>query len=490
MKISRRYIGFAACAYSILALLLGCGAPAGGEAPFASVPNGSLPRAAGGSMNVGAGGGGSSEAGASGQIPLVNGQGGMTASTLPLQPLVDGEGTNNLFSELLGRSQAEVDAKLTTAVNRFFGIGTGEPATPTRDSGYRCYYELPQDNSMAFIWAADSNDIRSEGMSYGMTVAVQMGMQTQFDRLWKFAQTYMQYPASTGTTAWRYYFKWQGRVDTANAASWTVTYGATTVPAPDGDEYFAAALYLANRRWGSAGAVNYLQEANNIAAAMLNNAPSGGRNPIIHRTQNMVVFVPNGASNEFSDPSYHLPAFYELFALDGPAGDATRWRQVAETSRAYLVASAHATTGLHPDYATFAGAPTRGGGQNSAHDQFQFDAWRVVMNMALDYAWFVRDARMQAQVGKYHAFFDDHLDNNNVQNALFFVDGSNPSGGGSTALTATLAAGALASSAANRTEFVDNLWNVGQQQGEFRYYQESVYLLGLLATAGKFDYDW
>ena len=110
------------------------------------------------------------------------------------------------------------------------------------------------------------------------------------------------------------------------------------------------------------------------------------------------------------------------------------------------------------------------------------------MNMAVDYAWFSQHAGLKAQTEKYHAFFTNHLGTNNVTNALFNVDGTNPSGGGSTALTATLAAGALASDAANKKTYVDNLWNVAQQNGKYRYYQESVYLLGLLAVAGKYNY--
>jgi len=388
---------------------------------------------------------------------------------------------DNLFGSVSGKTQPEIDEKVTTAINRYFGIGTGEPTTPTVASGYRCYYELPNDASMAFIWAADSNDIRSEGMSYGMMIAVQANLHDEFDKLWKFAKTYMQYPADTATTAWKYYFRWQGTVSGS-----TVTFAPTTVPAPDGDEYFAAALYLADLRWGSAGTVNYRQEADNVSTAMLHNAATGdGRNPIIHATQNMVVFVPYGASNEFTDPSYHLPAFYELFAQRGPAADADKWKSIATTSREYLAKSAHATTGLHPDYATFAGAPTTGSA-GDGHDQFKYDAWRVVMNMSLDYAWVSQSAALKTQVEKYHAFFANNLGTNNVSNALFAVDGSNPSGGGSTALTATLAAGALASSAANRKTYVDNLWNVAQQSGQYRYYQESVYLLGLLAVAGKY----
>src|SRR5688572_32690125 len=43
----------------------------------------------------------------------------------------------------------------------------------------------------------------------------------------------------------------------------------------------------------------------------------------------------------------------------------------------------------------------------------------------------------------------------------------------------------LASTAQNRAEFVENLWNTRQQTGTYRYYQESVYALGLLATDRK-----
>ena len=395
--------------------------------------------------------------------------------------------TANLFTTLGGRTQAEVDSKVTTAVNRFFGIGTGEAATPTAGTGYRCYYELPQDPSLAFIWAADSDDVRSEGMSYGMMIAVQMDLHAQFDRLWKFSKTYMQFPANTGTTAWKYYFRWQGTVSRASASSWSVGFDATTGPAPDGDEYFAAALYLAHRRWGSAGTVNYKQEADNIAAAMLHNAAtSDGRYPIISTSNNMVVFYPYGGSNGFTDPSYHVPAFYALYAEVGPAADSARWRSLAATSRAFLVSSAHGTTGLHPDYASFSGMP-RTAAAGDGHDEFRFDAWRVVMNMALDHAWSSSSASMKTQIEKYHAFFADKLVTGNVSNSLFRVDGTMPSGGGSTALTGTLATGSLVSAAPSRASYVNNLWMIAQQSGLYRYYQETLYLMSLLAVAGKFN---
>jgi oligosaccharide reducing-end xylanase len=396
------------------------------------------------------------------------------------------KGTPNLFTDLLGVPVDQVDDKVQQAVNRFYGIGTGEPTTPTLNTGYRVYYELPQDQSLAFIWAADSNDIRSEGMSYGMMIAVQMNLQDQFNKLWKFAQTYMQFPADAAQTSWRGNFRWQGSVNPADPNNWQVTFNANTGPAPDGDEYFAAALYLADRRWGSNGGVNYQQEADTISHAMISNPAANGNTPLFNTGNDLVVFFPSGGSANFSDPSYHLPAFYELFALDGPAGDAARWNTIADASRSFIVSSANSNTGLHPDYANFDGTP------NAGSPQFRYDAWRVIMNMGVDFAWFSQDSRFTTQANKYHAFFTDQLNANkdNVVNALFAVDGSNPSGGGSTALTSTLGAGALASTAPNRKDFVQAAWSVNQQSGQYRYYQEAVYLLGLLNTAGLFGYEW
>jgi len=391
-------------------------------------------------------------------------------------------GTTNLFTDLLDIPVSEVDARVQLVVDRLFGIGTNESAIPQVNTGYRIYYELPQDPSQAFIWCADANDVRSEGQSYGMMIAVQTNRQAQFDKLWKFAQQRMQFATND---AWNRYFRWQGQV-TVNGNSINVNFGQNG-PAPDGDEYFTAALYLADRRWGSNGAVNYEQEADAIASAMLNNAGTPqGRTAIVNAQSNMVVFFPQGNSAGFSDPSYHLPAFYELFAQDGNAADANRWRQLANVSRQFFVQAANANTGLHPDYANFDGTP------NAGSPQFRYDAWRSPMNMAIDYAWTGPDARLQAQVEKYHAFFGSRLGANNIPNALFQLNGTVAAddSGPSTALAATLAAGALASRAQNRADFVDNLWNTPQQSGTYRYYQESVYTLGLLATAGWFGYEW
>ncbi len=48
----------------------------------------------------------------------------------------------------------------------------------------------------------------------------------------------------------------------------------------------------------------------------------------------MILFVPGVMEHPFSDPSYHLPAFYELWSRWGPEEDREFWAKAAEMSRA------------------------------------------------------------------------------------------------------------------------------------------------------------
>ena len=86
----------------------------------------------------------------------------------------------NLFHELLGRTNDEVEAKLQAAWQQlFYG----------RDDTQRLYFPVGSD--MAYVPDIANNDVRTEGMSYGMMIAVQMNRQKEFDRIWKWAKTYM-----------------------------------------------------------------------------------------------------------------------------------------------------------------------------------------------------------------------------------------------------------------------------------------------------------
>ena len=62
----------------------------------------------------------------------------------------------------------------------------------------------------------------------------------------------------------------------------------------------------------------------------------------------MVRFSPD-ERNTFTDPSYHLPAFYELWARWGPERDRAFWAKAASVSRDFFVKSADPKTGLVPN---------------------------------------------------------------------------------------------------------------------------------------------
>ena len=97
-----------------------------------------------------------------------------------------------------------------------------------------------------------NNDARTEGMSYGMMMCVQMDRKDIFDRLWTFSERYMLMKEGPNEG----YFAWSVKTDgTRNSDG----------PAPDGEEYYAMALFMASKRWGDGeGSFNYSARAREI----------------------------------------------------------------------------------------------------------------------------------------------------------------------------------------------------------------------------------
>ena len=216
----------------------------------------------------------------------------------------------NLFKEL-GYSDAEIDKKVESAWQKFF-YGTDDE---------RIYYPVGED--MAYIYTADTDDVRSEGMSYGMMICVQMDKQEEFDRLWKWAKTHMQHKSGE----FKGYFAWQ--MNTNGTIK-------DNTPAADGEEYFATSLLFASARWGNGeGIYNYNKEAQEILKTMLHQADDGQGVNMFNKEHKMPVFCPIGNAATFSDPSYHLPAFYEVWAREAEQ-DNDFWSEAAEASRQHF----------------------------------------------------------------------------------------------------------------------------------------------------------
>lgn len=366
----------------------------------------------------------------------------------------------NLFTQI-GITEAETAARLEEIRQTFFYGAEGE----------RLYFPV---EDMAYIEDTGNHDVRTEGMSYGMMLCVQLNMQAEFDRLWKWAKTYMW--MSQGENEG--YFAWSCAPD-----------GRRNVcgPAPDGEEYFAMALYFASHRWGDGeGIYHYSGEAGDILRACLHKG-TGGRagKPMWNRDNHQILFVPG---SDFTDPSYHLPHFYELFAKWADPEDRPFWAEAARASREYLARACHPVTGFSAEYAEFDGAPMgrKLPWTNDRHDWFYSDAYRTAANIGLDYLWFGEDAGQRAAADRIQEFLLEDCRKGTYH--TYEVDGRiaredvlHPVG-----ITATVAQASLASKAPCRLEWVERFFRLPLRAGDRRYYDNCLYFFAYLALSGRY----
>jgi oligosaccharide reducing-end xylanase len=365
----------------------------------------------------------------------------------------------NLLAEW-GLSDDEIRARIDAVWDQLF-YGS--------DTTQRIYYPVGED--MAYMLDIANNDVRSEGMSYGMMIAVQLDRQEEFDRLWTWAKTYMYHP--DGDRAG--YFAWQARSDGT-----IMDHNS----APDGEIWMATALFFAAGRWGNGeGIYNYETEANAILQAMLSKgADTGVITNMFDAEHQMVVFVPQaGQISQFTDPSYHTPHYFELWAR-WAAQDNEFWSETAQISREFWHSAAHPETGLMPNYAEFTGEPRPWGDYG---EFFYADAWRCIMNVAVDYAWFAADSWQVETIDRQLGFFYDLGIGAYTSRFTIAGEPANPQhrAGG---LIAMNAVGGLAASTDTKWEFIEEFWNTPIPSGQWRYYDGLLYTFALLQLSGNF----
>ena len=361
----------------------------------------------------------------------------------------------NLFREY-GYSEDEINKKVESTWEKLF-YGTKDE---------RLYYPVGDD--MAYIYTADTDDVRSEGMSYGMMICVQMDKQEEFNCLWNWAKTYMQHKSGEH----KGYFAWQMNTNGTIKSN---------TPASDGEEYFATALLFASARWGNGkGIYNYHKEAQEILTTMLHQADDGQGVNMFNSEHKMPVFCPIGNAATYTDPSYHLPAFYEVWALEADQ-DNEFWSEAAKASRKHFKEATNASPGLGPDYSEYSGAAKKEGN----HNDFRFDAWRTAANIACDYAWWAKDDWAVTHADTLQSFFyDKGVENYGNQ---WTLDGSKEySTDHSPGLVAMNATAGLAASDQKAWAFVEDFWNISPTTGKYRYYDGCLYMMGLLHCSGKF----
>ena len=398
-------------------------------------------------------------------------------------------GPRNLFVEL-GYAPADVEAKLAQVFNDVF---TGPN---------KVYFEVG--DTLGYISDVKNHDVRTEGMSYGMMIAVQLDKKDIFDRLWRWSRKYMQHQSGTREG----YFAWSCKTDGTHNSD-----GA----ASDGELYFITSLIFASNRWGNDTGINYKAEAQRILNCTMPREYEPEPRPgfgqfgqqtgpqkmfLIDPETHLITFTPDGFGQRFTDPSYHIPAFYEVWARWADDGRADLWRDCAEKSRQFLHKATHPVTGLNPDMCQYDGSQMQGfGGRRNGSNNFRYDSWRVPMNITLDYTWSGADGQWQQEYGeRIQNFFYSQGVNDFVDQ--YRVDGSLPEGneilqaGGfrklrhSIGLVATTAAASLLCSHDKRKEFVDALWNarhVPFDDGYFDgYYDGLLRLFAFMHLSGHY----
>lgn len=375
----------------------------------------------------------------------------------------------NLFAEL-GYKQKDIDKKLKSVFESvFYGPD-------------KVYFEVG--DSMAYISDIKNHDVRTEGMSYGLMIAVQFDRKDIFVRLWRWSKKYMQHQEGL----LKGYFAWSCQTDgTRNAQG----------PASDGELYYVTSLIFASNRWGNSTGINYLAEAQNILNCSMQKIGMERVAPLINLEHQLITFTPDPFGGRFTDPSYHIPAFYEVWARWAEDGRSEFWRVCARKSREYLHKSIHPVTGLNPDYNNYDG--TLLGSKRVIGDAFRFDSWRVPMNIALDYSWACADRKWQQEYGnKIQNFFysqgiDSFVDQYNVDGTT--VTELLDAGGykklrHSLGLVATTAAVSLVCTHDKSREFVDRLWNakhVPYDDGYFdAYYDGLLRLFAFMHLSGNY----
>lgn len=379
----------------------------------------------------------------------------------------------NLFAEA-GHSQREIHAKINAAFQQLFH---GDPATQT------VYYPAGNNANgpLAYLTDVAHHDVRTEGMSYGMMIAVQLNKKSEFDALWNWAKTYM-YIANPKHPS-HGYFSWSCKTNGEPNEE---------TPAPDGEEYFVMSLYFASARWGNgAGIYNYKAQADAILTNMRHHSVMSGETKFGPRTigsmvnekYKMIRFVPGMMRSDFTDPSYHLPAFYELWARWGPNPDREFWAQAAKVSRRFFQETTNPQTGLAPDYANFDGTPhaTR---WNRMASNFGFDAWRTASNWSVDWSWWGKDTGERRLSDRIQTFFVSQ--GIGTYGDQYTLDGHELEARHSTGLVATNAVASLAATGPQAKQFVQELWDAPIPSSEQRYYDGMLYLMSLMHCGGEF----
>lgn len=308
----------------------------------------------------------------------------------------------------------------------------------------------------------DGGAVVSEGIAYGMLIAVFMNDQPLFDGLLKY---------------WKDHPSGQSMLMT-----WKIPGGSNS--ATDSDEDTAFALIQASKQWGG----NYLNDAKTVLTQMAANDLTAEN-----------ILKPGNAFGgaDLTNPSYFAPAYYRLFATVDTA-NAAKWNGVAASVYTYLN-KIEGDNGLVPAWCQ-SSCSTRGGGGYTDAEKYQYDSHRTPWRMALDVCW-NNNADAKDYVNKITKTFVSKSDTEGLGAIFDIYDGSGTQKTGasknSMSIIGTAAVGAMATGDASHKAFLDRAYRFlidasyntdpSYRQSGYTYYNATVGLLTALTLTGNFN---
>jgi endo-1,4-beta-D-glucanase Y len=217
----------------------------------------------------------------------------------------------------------------------------------------------------------NGNDTVSEGIGYGMLIAVYMNDQPLFDGLWTY---------------------WKANQATADGPLMTWQIPGGTGTATDADEDAAFAMLEASKKWPTGG---YGPLATSLMHGVLAEDMSG-------------AFIKGGnqyTAAQVTNPSYFAPAWYREFAKADTA-NAAAWNGLA--AGAYTLLSNIGGSSANGLYAAWCSANcTAVSANRNATDDvlYQYDSHRIPWRFGLDYCWNGTAAAKTYLSGKIIKFF-------------------------------------------------------------------------------------
>lgn len=317
----------------------------------------------------------------------------------------------------------------------------------------------------------ERNSTVSEGISYGMLIAVMMGDQESFDAFFQYADRWSN---ENGLMCW--YIAADG--------SRALGRGA----ASDADEDIAWALLLASQQWGGRGGLSESYEA--LAVRQIGRIYEFE----VDHGEFADMFLPGDewrGKNVFN-PSYFAPYQYRMFGE--VTGNVAAWQRVVDRGyeiieRCLNEQSGNQHNGLVPAWCTFGGVPVEA--FVGAEQNYQTDSARLPFRMAMDWALY-KDERAKRYLDKICSFFL-------AQGAAHIIDGyeldGTPSpdrktldhGEGSAVFVGCAAAGAMCHR--KYQALLDGAYErlkTGRLLARSRYYNHCWTVMSLLMLTGNF----